>query len=406
MCLLGRCVATPPALIDELQAIRAEYDEVREFYIDLIVNGTFTGTPCLKATSTNHFFKNVDGCAQELAAAMSPVYSTDYFKGRMTITYRSPAAAYADPLIEVDQRGRDLLEKMGCDSNAKTLDRLKESIIDSPAGVWIEDLEEWIDGRKKQPALAPFQDSTGAIYMPIPSRVDKIDDEPAVVEILFAVIHEALRDRLELEEGDSLASDLYETIKLLRMGRRFRYDIVDPWRSALHEVKVRPHSKNLIDKFKSRCERYRNRLKQLQREGEEGKYRTYTATAKMVGCQAPYFEDIWRKYYQIDIETPIANLDADPAGSLAQIDAALEQFQQLNKAFMLIAAGGYARKLEKMEPEGANRADILSVAFGSRPLRSSVSDNAVIDLNGSGAPITSLRHGAPLHAVVGSPAEG
>jgi hypothetical protein len=367
VCLKNVYLNAPPGPIEEFQAVEGNADALYQFFVDLLEKGTYTGGRPIIAPY-NGFYAKARESAATLARAMSPVISKVHFHGRLVVEFHDGQHRHEDPrIVFADRDFADIASKLGCTADANTLSELRAATADTPAAIWLEELDEFISkdatrrSEPRLPVLTTFQDSNGVKYIPLISGMQKINDEPQTIEILFVVMPDALRDVIELEKRDPLAMRQYEIIKLLRMGRRFRYDIVDPFLHDIEQVRI-DEAKGEFDEdyFQRKCQKYLSRLQRLLQEGNENRYRTYSFTSDILDLpNEEYLEELYFDYSLVKFRDAIEKLD------LKEMRRSLKAFRTHHKKFMLTAAEAYLRKLDEMKPRDVTRADVIAAAFAT-----------------------------------------
>lgn len=366
VCLKNASVIAPPGPIEEFQAVDGETEPLYEFLLDLLEKGVYCGGRQI-VKPFDDFYAQVRRGAARLAEAMSPALSTRRFHGRLVINFHDGHRLFDDPQIVSDLDFAEIAGRLGCPADAETLGAFRAAVAGTPAEVWLEELEAFVGGDAQGPGgpqlpvLSAFQDSNGVRYIPVIAEFCKINDQPKTVELLFVVMPDALRDIIELEKRDPLAMRQYEIIKLLRVGRRFRYDIIDPFLHAIEQAKIdQANAKFSEEKFRRTCQRFLVRLQRLVREGAENGYRTYSFTSDVLDLPSEdYMEKLYLDYSLIGLTDAIERLD------LKEMRRALKTFRALNKRFMLVAAEAYLRKIDEMKPRDVRRVDVIPAAFGT-----------------------------------------
>jgi hypothetical protein len=344
VCIMNTNLDKPPEQIADWNAFKANTEDLRRFFDMLFDKGEFTNKTKInpKITSDPEYRKRLQEAVAEIETEFAAFRLDEtFFTSRIEIASPpalSPTGARLPTKLSFDTAlvngSGETLEIFGVQSGA-SWDMLKRACDGHTNSAWLAEIEE-VPNRAKHKVvvrtLSPFRTKQRRSFIPVISRIENIDSVPSKLNIIFVEITEKTRISPDVVGNyDAMPARWKTLFVLLDMGRRFRWEVIDPVRTNFkHALATAPQ-----DQWAAEARRVANLAQDMQRElralgihGEAAFYDSFDPEfrASLKAEMAPYTEA------QIALEKAIED------GDRARVVSELGTIAQVNKAFLEHAA--------------------------------------------------------------------
>jgi hypothetical protein len=339
ICIMNTNLDRPPEQLAEWNAFKADTADLKRFFDMLFDQGKFTnGAKINPKINTDPDFR------QRLREAIAEI-ETEFAAFRLDEKYFTSRIEIASPATLSPTGARlpaklrfETAEVYGSDETLAIFgvqsgalwSALKGACNTHTSIAWhaeIQDVLRLAKDKLLAHTLTPFRTRQKRTFIPVISRIESIDGVPSKINVIFVELTEATRVSPDvLGNYDAMPGNWRMLFMLLDIGRRFRWDVVDPVQSKLRRLADAPQ-----DEWAPEAQRVLDYTRNMQREVEAI---GLTGPAHIAGAFEP---EIKASLFASMNDYPAAErslVKAIADGDRAQALKALDVIAVVNKAFL------------------------------------------------------------------------
>jgi hypothetical protein len=340
ICIMNTNLDRPPEQLAEWNAFKADTNDLKRFFDMLFDQGRFTNGVRInpKINSDPEFRKRLKEAIAEIETEFAAFRIDEkYFTNRIEIACPatlSPTGARIPSKLKFETAevyGSDETLSIFGVQNEASWNALKGTCNTHTSIDWLAEIEDVLRLSKDKllaHTLTPFRNNQRRTFIPVISRIESIDGAPSKLNVIFVEVTEHTRIGPDVFGNyDAMPVNWKVLFMLLDVGRRFRWDAIDPVRSNLrHRMCDAPR-----ETWTAEAQRVIHYTAGIQRElmgiGMRGEAQFYSAfdtetKASLIESVASYPA----------AEKAFANAIAD--GDQPRVLEELEKIACVNKAFL------------------------------------------------------------------------
>lgn len=340
ICIMNTNLDRPPEQLAEWNAFKADTAELKRFFDMLFDQGKFTNGVKInpKIKTDPDYRKRLNEAVAEIETEFAAFRIDEkYFTSRIEVA--SPATLSPTGARIPSKLDFETAEVYGSDEtlaifgvqNGASWKALKGMCSSHTNEDWLGEIESTLRLSKDKllaHTLTPFRNKQRRTFIPVITRRESIDDAPSKLNVIFVEVTEQTRISPDVFGNFDVMPAKWKTLfLLLDVGRRFRWDSIDPVRSNLRH-RMQDVSR---EQWTTEAQRVLNYTKTAQRElmaiGMRGEAQFYDA----------FDDDIRTSLFNSMASYPTtersfgkAIADGDQARALEELD----KIADVNKAFL------------------------------------------------------------------------
>lgn len=348
LCIKGSEIEEPPVVMKNLQAYNANEEGIENFLQDLLCKDTFTGeiiNDTLLTDNKREYERAIEEIEREFSAS---VISTEFFSRRASIMF--PKALNNEDKIQLDKAmitgNEHTMEILGV-NKMSSWENLYELHSNTGNAKWLDEIEECVHKICRQATpnrlLTPFRSITNGIdYTPMVSRVERIQNNPIRICVIFIDTHHYLKqtDRPKVP-FKMMPPDHKAITQLISMALTLRWEIIEPYFDSIDRADEQG--------LKDNCLGLNEALSEIEKEGE-GFNTTSLITTYFPVADRPVIKKAIKKY--IDARNEIQNTMDSP--NRDEILKAINDIRWANKIFLKKATEVCSKNIDELEPIDMN----------------------------------------------------
>ena len=246
ICIMNTNLDKPPEQLAEWNAFKANTDDLKRFFKMLYVGGNFTNGEKINPKIDNDpdFRNRLNEAVAEIETEFAAFRIEEkFFTKRIDVSSpptQSPTGARIPSKLNFETaeiRGSDeTLSIFGVQDGA-AWSALKRVCCEHTNDRWLIEVEDVLRLTKDKlvaHTLTPFRNKQQRTFIPIITRIESIDGAPSKLNVIFVEVTERTRVSPDVFGNFSAMPVTWAAqFLLLDVGRRFRWDCIDPVQSKL-----------------------------------------------------------------------------------------------------------------------------------------------------------------------------
>jgi len=275
ICIMNTNLESPPDQIGEWEAYKANPIELKQFFTDLFERGTFTNGSALnpKLSTDPDFRQRLKDAVAEIQSEFAAFRQDEKFFARRIRILTPPAVSATGAKLPsklnfqnaVVEGSDDALAIFNVQSGV-AWNAFKESCASYSSTTWLEEIERMLQVTRDKilaHTLTPFRTRAKRCFIPVVSRIKSIEGVPSKLSVIFVELSGDMRIGAEvIGNYDAMPANWNVLFTLLDIGRRFRWDVLDPVRTALRG-ELRNES---VEKWRAEAQRVLRVARTIQKE--------------------------------------------------------------------------------------------------------------------------------------------
>jgi hypothetical protein len=253
-------------------------------------------------------------------------------------------------------------------------EQLKANFQNQFAPSWVDELERSVsamlpDGRSvgsgAKQVMSPFVGlDLGYTFLPVLSRVEKIDDWPRLISVIFIPMPSITEHSADMELH-AVPPRVAAIIRMLEMARRARWEVLVPFFESIENLEYRPQldGQARLSALRQEFARFQRHLMMLEEEAEKAHFKNPTyARALLEVNSKDIVPRLWFEYE----EAKTKGWDAESKGDIPGVCGGVGEILDINKEFLWFGLRYYLEQVEQIDWKVGPRALLLGDVGGGR----------------------------------------